>query len=270
MEFIKRCLFQLNPYHLLVNSPWPFFESFSLYCLTQSAVLYMHGYSNAGYYLTLGFILTAYCMALWFRDMITESTFQGAHTKQVVKGIEIGILLFIVSEAFAFLSIFWAYFHSALSPTVEIGGCWPPQGIQALSAFSVPLINTVLLVTSGAFVTYAHHSIIKGNRKRTIEGNLITILIAIIFTCFQCFEYIQAPFTISDSVFGSAFFASTGLHGLHVIVGTIFILVGFFRIVNYHLSTNHHVGFEASILYWHFVDVVWLFLFIAVYYWGGN
>jgi cytochrome c oxidase subunit 3 len=270
MEFIKRSLLQLNPYHLLQNSPWPFFESFSLLSLTLSAVLYMHGYPNAGYYLILGYVLTAYCMALWFRDVITESTYEGAHTKQVVNGLLIGFLLFIVSEAFVFLSVFWAYFHSALSPAVEIGGCWPPQGIKALNAFAIPLLNTILLLSSGAFVTLAHHALLQGDRKVAIKGTLITVLLAVIFTSFQGYEYYQAPFSITDSVFGSAFFASTGLHGLHVIIGTIFIAIGLFRIISYHFTTKHHLGYEASILYWHFVDIVWLFLFIAVYYWGGN
>ena len=121
-----------------------------------------------------------------------------------------------------------------------------------------------------AFVTWGHHALLQGDRKGAIRGTLLTVVLAIIFTALQGYEYSQAPFTIADSVFGSAFFCSTGLHGLHVIVGTIFILVGFFRIINYHFSTKHHLGYEASILYWHFVDVVWLFLFIAVYYWGGN
>jgi cytochrome c oxidase subunit 3 len=255
---------------MVPESPWPFFESFSLLSLTVSAVMYMHGYNNGGLYLTLGLIITAYCMGLWFRDVITESTFEGFHTKEVISGIILGFLLFIVSEVFAFLSVFWAYFHSALSPAVEIGGCWPPQGIKALDAFAIPLINTVLLLSSGASITYAHHGLLKGDRKVAINGTLITILLAIIFTCLQGYEYLQAPFTIADSVFGSAFFASTGLHGLHVIIGTIFITIGFFRIIFYHFTTKHHAGYEASILYWHFVDVVWLFLFIAVYYWGGN
>ena len=129
MKFFKRCLYQLNPYHMVPESAWPFFESFCLLSLTLSAVMYMHGYPYGGFYLTLGIIITAYCMGLWFRDVITESTFEGFHTKEVVTGIILGFLLFIVSEVFAFLSVFWAYFHSALSPTVEIGGCWPPQGI---------------------------------------------------------------------------------------------------------------------------------------------
>ena len=182
----------------------------------------------------------------------------------------IGFILFIISEVFAFLSVFWAFFHSSLSPAVEIGGVWPPQGITALDPFSIPLLNTMLLLSSGAFITWAHHSLIQGYRRGAVIGTLVCIILAIIFTALQGFEYLNAPFSIADSVFGTVFFASTGLHGLHVIVGTIFITVSFIRIVNYHLSTGHHVGYEASILYWHFVDVVWLFLFIAVYYWGSN
>jgi cytochrome c oxidase subunit 3 len=247
----NRLILQFNPYHLVPQSPWPILVSFSLLCFTQSAVMYMHGYANGGILLTLGFAATTLGMILWFRDIIKEATFEGAHTTQVQNGLIIGFVLFIVSEVFAFLSIFWAFFHSALSPAIEIGGVWPPQGITALNAFAIPLLNTILLLSSGAFVTYAHHALIQGDRKGAIRGTLVTVILAIIFTAFQAYEYSQAPFTIADSVFGSAFFASTGLHGLHVIVGTIFILVGFFRIINYHFTTKHHLGYEASILYWH-------------------
>ena len=270
MESINRVLLQKFPFHLVPVSPWPILVSFSLLSFTQSAVMYMHGYNYGGFFLTLGFSITTIGMILWFRDIIKEASYEGAHTKQVQNGIMIGFILFIVSEAFAFLSVFWAFFHSALSPAIEIGGCWPPQGITALNPFAIPLLNTILLLSSGAFITYAHHALLAGDRKGGIEGTLVTIWLAILFTALQYYEYVEAPFTITDSVFGSAFFASTGLHGLHVIVGTTFILVGLIRMINYHFSTTHHLGFEAAILYWHFVDVVWLFLFIAVYYWGTN
>ena len=266
---INRSLLQFFPYHLVPTSPWPLLVSFSLLSLTLSAVMYMQGFPNGGIFLSLGFTITTLGMVLWFRDIIKEATYEGAHTSQVQNGLVIGFVLFIVSEAFAFLSVFWAFFHSSLSPAVEIGGVWPPQGITALNAFAIPLLNTIILLSSGGFVTYGHHALIKGDRKGAILGTLVTVVLAIIFTALQGYEYLQAPFTIADSVFGSAFFASTGLHGIHVIVGTIFILVGLVRIINYHFSNNHHQGFEASILYWHFVDVVWLFLFVAVYFWGG-
>lgn len=267
---LNRSLLQFFPYHLVSRSPWPLLVSFSLLVLTLSAVMYMQGLPNGGYLLLLGFVLTAYGMTLWLRDVTTEATYEGAHTSQVQNGLVIGFVLFIVSEAFAFLSVFWAFFHSSLSPAVEIGGVWPPQGITALDPFAIPLLNTILLLSSGAFVTYGHHALIQGDRKGAIKGTLLTIILAVIFTSLQYYEYSEAAFSISDSVFGSAFYASTGLHGIHVIVGTIFITVGFFRIVQYHFTNSHHQGFEAGILYWHFVDVVWLFLFIAVYYWGGN
>jgi cytochrome c oxidase subunit 3 len=261
--------FQHFPFHLVDPSPWPILVSFSLLNLTIGAVLYMHGFNNGGAILTVGFILTVAGMTLWFRDVITEGTFLGHHTKQVKSGLMIGVLLFIVSEVFAFLSVFWAFFHSSLSPAIEIGGSWPPIGITPLDPFAIPLLNTFLLLSSGAFVTYGHHALIAGNRKAAIDGVFLTIILAVVFTALQYFEYSEAAFTMSDGVYGSAFYASTGLHGLHVIIGTIFILVGFIRIINYQLTSNHHQGFEASILYWHFVDVVWLFLFVAVYFWGG-
>jgi cytochrome c oxidase subunit 3 len=270
MNKINRNQFQSFPYHLVEPSPWPILVSFSLLSLTLGAVMYMQGFTYGGYLLSLGFTLTVFGMILWFRDIITEGTYLGHHTIQVQKGLTIGVVLFIISEVFAFLSVFWAFFHSSLSPTIEIGGVWPPQGITPLDPFAIPLLNTILLLSSGAFVTYGHHALIQGDRRGAILGTLLTIIFAIIFTALQYYEYSESSFTMSDSVYGTVFYASTGLHGLHVIIGTLFILVGFIRIINYHLTDTHHQGHEAAILYWHFVDVVWLFLFIAVYYWGGN
>ena len=135
--------------------------------------------------------------------------------------------------------------------------------------FEIPLLNTVLLLSSGASVTYAHHSLIEGNRRGTILGIIITILLAVFFTALQGLEYYEAPFTIADGAYGSTFFFATGFHGIHVIIGTLFIAVAFFRILSYHLTDHHHLGFEAAILYWHFVDVVWLFLYVSIYWWGS-
>lgn len=269
LSLIKRNEFQSFPYHLVDQSPWPIFVSFSLLNLTIGAVVYFQGYNFGSYLLELGFFLTVGSMFLWFKDIIIEGSFLGAQTQKVQNGIIIGFILFIISEIFAFLSIFWAFFHSSLIPSVDIGGSWPPQGITPLNPFGVPLLNTFLLLSSGAFVTYGHHALIKGNRKASIEGIAWTVLLAIIFTAFQYLEYSEATFTISDSIFGTVFFSSTGLHGLHVIIGTIFIFLGLIRLVNYELMDTHHTGLEAAILYWHFVDVVWVFLFITVYYWGG-
>ena len=266
----SRKLIQNFPYHLVAPSPWPINVSFALLGMAIAGVMSMHGYFLGGLLFTLASSLTLFGMSFWFKDISDEATYEGCHTKQVQRGLTIGVLLFIVSEVFAFLSVFWAFFHSSLSPAIEIGGVWPPQGITALDPFAIPLLNTMLLVSSGAFITYAHHALIKGNRKDSIYGTFFTIILAIVFTGFQYFEYSEAPFSISDSVYGSAFYASTGLHGFHVIIGTIFISTMFFRNLVYQLTKHHHIGFESSILYWHFVDVVWLFLFIAVYYWGCN
>jgi len=208
-------------------------------------------------------------MFLWFRDVIAESTYLGHHTLAVQNGINMGIALFIVSEVFFFLAIFWAYFHSALSPDVAIGLEWPPLGIQTINPFELPLLNTVLLLSSGLVVTYAHHSLIKGSRKDTLNALLFTILLAIIFTIFQGVEYTVSSFTISDGIYGSCFYFGTGFHGIHVIIGTIFLIVGLLRVWLYHSTDNHHLGLEGAILYWHFVDIVWIFLYIFIYYWGS-
>ena len=177
-------------------------------------------------------------MLLWFRDIILEATYLGDHTTQVQKGITIGVILFIVSEVFAFFSVFWAFFHSSLSPSVEIGGVWPPQGIEALSAFGIPLLNTFLLLSSGSTITYGHHALIKGDRKKAIIGGLLTIVLAVIFTALQYVEYFNASFTITDSVFGTTFYASTGLHGLTKMAPTKINIKNSVQIRNIHYTTS--------------------------------
>jgi cytochrome c oxidase subunit 3 len=269
MTNLARSQFQGHPYHLVSPSPWPIFTSLSLFTLTTSTVLTMHNFQHAGYVLALALTSLILSMGFWFRDVISEGTYLGNHTLAVQKGINLGVALFIVSEAFFFLAIFWAFFHSALSPTVELGASWPPLGIEAINAFELPLLNTVILLSSGVTVTYAHHSLIRGDRSGTLYGLIFTILLAVIFTGFQGVEYSVSSFTISDGVFGSCFYFGTGFHGLHVIIGTAFLAVGFWRILAYHSTENHHLGFESGILYWHFVDVVWLFLFVSIYYWGS-
>ena len=204
-------VFQGHPYHLVSPSPWPLTTSLSLLILTTSGVLTMHNFMNSSIIFFIAFFLVNYSMILWFRDVIAEATYKGNHTLAVQKGITIGIALFIISEVFFFLAIFWAYFHSALSPDVELGAEWPPMGIQAINAFELPLLNTVILLSSGFTVTYAHHSIIEGNRTGALYGLVYTILLAIIFTGLQAIEYNVSSFTISDGVFGSCFYFGTGL-----------------------------------------------------------
>jgi cytochrome c oxidase subunit 3 len=261
--------YQAHPYHLVSPSPWPLITSGTLLTLTASGVLSMHNFENTAIIFFAALLSVASSMTLWFRDVISEGTYLGNHTLAVQKGINIGVALFIISEVFFFLAIFWAYFHSGISPDVEVGAQWPPLGIQAINPFELPLLNTVILLSSGVTVTYAHHSLIQGNRSGTLYGLVYTILLAIVFTGLQGIEYTVSSFTISDGVFGSCFYFGTGFHGLHVIIGTIFLLVGLWRVLAYHLTDNHHLGLEAGILYWHFVDVVWLFLYIFIYYWGS-
>ena len=255
--------------HLVQHSPWPILVSFSLFNLAIGTVLTMHGYSHSSKTFDLGLAVTVGSILLWTRDIVIEGSFLGDHTKQVQEGLIIGFILFIISEVFAFISVFWAYFHSALSPAVELGSTWPPVGIIPLDTFSLPLFNTIILLSSGAFVTYGHHAIFSGKRLDSIIGLFLTVALALIFTYFQAFEYIHAGFSMSDSVFGTVFFASTGLHGIHVMLGTLFLFVSFLRQVNYQTTKEHNIGLETSILYWHFVDLVWLFLFLVVYFWGG-
>lgn len=269
MSNIIRSKFQAHPFHLVSPSPWPVYASINLLSLTTGGVLTMHGFLSGYIFFFCALISVPYAMGLWFRDIISEATYLGNHTLSVQRGLNMGVALFIVSEALFFLAIFWAFFHSALSPNIEVGAQWPPMGAQAINPFELPLLNTVILLSSGVTVTYAHHSLIQGNRNGALYGLVYTIILAILFTALQAIEYSVSSFTISDSVFGSCFYFGTGFHGLHVIIGTIFLSVGFWRLLAYHLTENHHLGLEAGILYWHFVDVVWLFLYVSVYYWGS-
>ena len=269
MTNLIRSNFQAHPFHLVAPSPWPILTCASLLTLTTAGVLTMHGYTNAHSYLSLALISLICSMSFWFRDVISEATYLGNHTLAVQRGLNMGVALFIVSEALFFLAIFWTFFHSALSPTVELGAQWPPTGIEAVNPFELPLLNTVILLSSGFTVTYAHHSLIQGSRGGAFFGLVFTVLLAIVFTVLQGTEYSVSSFTVSDGTYGSCFYFGTAFHGLHVMIGTAFIAVGLWRLLAYHLTENHHLGLESGILYWHFVDIVWLFLFISIYYWGS-
>ena len=258
-----------HPFHLVDPSPWPLFGCLAAFVTTVGGVMYMHAYTGGGLMLFFGNIMIIYVMFVWWRDVIREATYQGHHTLPVQIGLKYGMLLFIVSEIMFFLAFFWAFFHSSLAPNVEIGAVWPPKGVEVLNPWEIPFLNTVILLSSGAAVTWAHHAILAGYRQQAIAGLVTTILLAVFFTGFQAYEYLEAPFTISDGIYGSTFFLSTGFHGFHVIVGTLFLTVCLIRLINFHFTKKHHFGFEAAAWYWHMVDVIWLFLFVCVYYWGG-
>lgn len=219
------------------------------------------------YFFILTIPCTFLCTWVWWRDVIREATFSGSHTTFVFEGLRLGIVLFIVSEVFFFISFFWAYFHSSLSPTIEIGQLWPPAGIQPFHPFNIPLLNTIILISSGLTITWSHHRILNKNFYESKVSLLITILLGTYFRLIQLIEYIEAPFSISDSIYGSTFFIATGFHGLHVLIGRTFLIVCLIRISLIHFSSLHHFGFEAAAWYWHFVDIVWLFLYVSVYWW---
>nr|WGT89398.1 cytochrome c oxidase subunit III [Sclomina guangxiensis]WGT89411.1 cytochrome c oxidase subunit III [Sclomina guangxiensis]WGT89437.1 cytochrome c oxidase subunit III [Sclomina guangxiensis]WGT89450.1 cytochrome c oxidase subunit III [Sclomina guangxiensis]WGT89463.1 cytochrome c oxidase subunit III [Sclomina guangxiensis] len=255
-----------HPYHLVDVSPWPLTGSIGAMTLTSGMVMWFHKNSMSLY--ILGVMILLLTMIQWWRDISREGTYQGKHTLAVTQGLKLGMILFIVSEVLFFVSFFWAFFHSSLSPTVEIG-TWPPKGIMTFNPMHVPLLNTMVLLCSGLTVTWAHHSIMEKNYTQTKSALIITVLLGVYFTVLQAYEYYEASFTISDSVFGSCFYMATGFHGIHVIIGTTFLMVCLMRHLLNHFSSKHHFGFEAAAWYWHFVDVVWLFLYISIYWWGS-
>lgn len=260
-------LTQNHPYHLVNVRPWPLTGAIAALFLTLGIVEWFHFPSNI--LINLGLITIILTIIQWWRDVVRERTFQGYHSIKVSKGIRWGIILFITSEVFFFVSFFWAFFHARLAPNVEIGLSWPPSGIQPFNPLQIPLLNTIILLSSGVSITWAHHALLKNNYSQTIQRIIITVILGIYFSILQGFEYIEAPFSIADSVYGSSFFIATGFHGLHVIIGTIFIIIITFRQIKPHFSNQHHFGFEAAAWYWHFVDVVWLFLYISIYWWGN-
>ena len=225
MTNLVRSNFQAHPFHLVSPSPWPIYTCISLLALTTTGVLTMHGFSLAQYFMYMALLLVIFSMSFWFRDVISEATYLGNHTLAVQRGLNMGVALFIVSEALFFMAIFWTFFHSALSPAVEMGAQWPPKGIDSLNPFELPLLNTVILLSSGFTVTYAHHSLIQGNRSGGLYGILVTVMLALIFTGLQGLEYTVSSFTLSDSTYGSCFYFGTGFHGLNYVAPYIIICI---------------------------------------------
>jgi cytochrome c oxidase subunit 3 len=207
-------------------------------------------------------------MFLWWKDLTRESML-GYHTHKLEISLRVGILLFILSEVFFFLSFFWAFYDASLSPSIDIGMVWPPLGIEPLSVYSVPLLNTIILLVRGVTVTWAHHSIINNYFLKSFISLFVTVLLGIYFLIMQWAEYCEAQFTLADRVYGRIFFIATGFHGIHVLVGTTFLIVVLFHLTLAKLLYNHHFSFEAAAWYWHFVDVVWLILFLSIYWWGS-
>ena len=267
-----------HDYHLVEPSPWPFVGSVSAFITAVGAITWMHGGTSAVLYVGLAGIL--YTMFMWWRDVVKEAN-AGDHTPVVGLHLRYGMIMFIASEVMFFVAWFWAFFDASLfsgeaiqqARVAATGGVWPPKGIDILDPWHLPLINTLILLTSGTTVTWAHHALLKNDRKGLIWGLVCTVALGVLFTTIQGYEYAHAAFAFSrehgGNIYGSTFFMATGFHGFHVLIGTIFLIVCLFRAAAGQFTPKQHFGFEAAAWYWHFVDVVWLFLFSCIYIWGS-
>ena len=278
-----------HDYHLVDPSPWPALGATSAFVLALGAIWWMH--DGPIWVMLLGLLGVFYTMLVWWRDVIREAVSEGHHTPVVQIGLRYGMVLFIASEVMFFVAWFWAYFDAALYPSILADGAvwrdladgavqslfggavehdhWPPAGVLTFDPWHLPLLNTLILLTSSTTVTWAHHAIREGHQQEAVQGLLLTVILGLFFTFVQAIEYISAPFGFTE-LYGSRFFMATGFHGFHVIVGTAFLLVCLFRAMKGHFKPDHHFGFEAAAWYWHFVDVVWIFLFSCIYVWGAG
>lgn len=258
-----------HPYHLVDPSPMPLIGAACAGLLALSGIAYMHwGFTPWLVALAAACVITM--MAFWWRDVIREAVYEGHHTPVVQIGLRYGMALFIASEVMFFAAFFWAFFNASLFPTEAIGGVWPPKSIHPFDPFEVPFLNTLILLMSGTTVTWAHHCLLENDQKGLVKGLAVTVFLGLCFTSLQAYEYAHAAFSFKDGIYPSTFFMATGFHGFHVMIGTAFLAVNLVRAIKGHFKPDHHFGFEAAAWYWHFVDVVWLFLFICVYWWGGG
>jgi cytochrome c oxidase subunit 3 len=272
-----------HEYHILPPSAWPLIGSMAALALTGGGVMWMHDNPYGKFVFALGLLGVLGVMFSWWGDVIREGR-AGDHTPVVQLHLRYGMILFIASEVMFFVAWFWAFFSAALFPApIEIvdGAAqvianaaqpaqWPLKGIEIIDPFAFPLLNTLILLCSGTTVTWAHHALIHGDRDGLKKGLLATIALGLLFTSIQAYEYIHAPFAFKGNIYGATFFMATGFHGFHVLVGTIFLIICYLRAKRGDFTPKAHFGFEAAAWYWHFVDVVWLFLFVSIYVWGGG
>ena len=268
-----------HDYHLVDPSPWPFVGSVSALVLAIGAIGWMHhSYAAAPLVFGAGVIGVLYTMLSWWRDVTNEAQNRGDHTRVVQISHRYGMILFIASEVMFFVAWFWAYFNTALFPAdlhqvaraEFIGQTWPPKGIETFDPWHLPLLNTLILLTSGTTVTWAHHALLEGDRDGVKKGLWLTIALGVLFTSVQAYEYSHAAFGFKGNIYGATFFMATGFHGAHVLIGTIFLIVCLARTYAGHFTPKQHLGFEFAAWYWHFVDVVWIFLFFCIYVWGAG
>ncbi len=258
-----------HPYHMVEPSPWPVVGTVAALTMALGGVWYMKG--GPIYLFLQGVVILLWMFYRWWRDVIAESRTGIDHTEVVRRGLRMGMVLFITSEVMFFFAFFWAFFNATV-PFLSVAAhdVWPPEGVVPFDTWSIPFLNTVILLSSGATVTFAHHALEKGNQKLTARWLLATILLGVTFTGFQAYEYVHATFKFTGGIYSSTFYMATGFHGFHVVVGTCFLTVCWFRARAEHFTPEGHIGFEAAAWYWHFVDVVWLFLFASVYWWGSS
>jgi cytochrome c oxidase subunit III len=268
-----------HDYHLVDPSPWPAVGSVGAFILAVGAIVFMHNHANP-WVMIVGFALVLYTMFMWWRDVINEAH-KGDHTPVVSIHLRYGMIMFIASEVMFFVAWFWAFFDASLftgeaiqsARVAETGGVWPPKGVDVFDPWHLPLVNTLILLTSGTTVTWAHHALLNNDRQGLKWGLICTIVLGALFTAVQAYEYAHAAFAFGrdsgGNIYSSTFFMATGFHGFHVLIGTLFLIVCLFRALAGHFTPKQHFGFEAAAWYWHFVDVVWLFLFVCIYIWGS-
>ena len=269
-----------HDYHLVDPSPWPILASFSFLFAAGGAAFFFHDKQYAEYAMIGGLLSLLYVGYRWWSDCITEGKAKPtAHTGVVQKGLRIGMLMFITSEVMFFFAFFFSYFHAFGLPMEVMGegnwpvseGVFPPEGLKTINPWTLPLFNTLLLLLSGTTVTWAHYALLNNNRRDLIRGLVATITLGLVFTGVQALEYMHILhdyFKMADNNYSSNFFMATGFHGLHVIIGTIFLSICLIRALKNEMSEKHHLSFEFAAWYWHFVDVVWLFLFVCIYIMG--
>jgi len=282
----KSVVKQEHPYHLVKESPLPFLVSMALGVILCMSIFFWHdwpeadaltlatiGYAHGKPYFALYwgyFLVLLILIIIWGLHITDEITHEGYHTFMVQKGLRYGMVLFISSEVMFFFIFFWAFFHSSVSPAVTIGAIWPPKGIETLNPLHLPLANTIILLSSGIATIWAHRALIAGYKEQAMTSLVVACLYGLLFSWLQFLEYGLAGFIMNDGVYGSVFYMITGFHGFHVIVGTSLLLFTYWRLSKDHFSRERHLGFETAAWYWHFVDVVWLFLYTAIYWWGSS
>ena len=254
-------------YHLVSNSPWPITTTISILSIIIGNTMCYQNKIGGGELVIIAILGLIYSIYYWSKDIIIEGTYKGEHTEKVQKGLNMGFILFVISEVFVFVGLFFAYFYNALVPAIEIGSIWPAIGIKTIEYKAIPLLNTIILLCSGFSITACHNFLELRDYKKSIKYLIITIILGIIFIYYQYIEYKNCSFTITDSVFGSSFFILTGCHGLHIIIGTIFLFLTLLRLRKSHFSNHHHIQFSSAAIYWHFLDAVWLCLYLILYCW---